>query len=583
MGELEALFARRRFGAASDESAPRTAAAAGRNEEMDELQAALAARRSAAGAPAASEAAAPAAPSLSPAQSPATAFDELLAAASAADVQAAYNALLASLGLERCGIARLAAAAPSTLPHRATQLLSTLEARAGRVIAIKKQQLSGHKPRGTLAVAIVGAGPIGLRTAIELAMLGARVEVLEGREGFSRLQVLHLWEWVEADLVDLGIKIIDPSIFATTDVRRCTTMQLQHSLLKICLLCGVTVRFGVGVDSVGSLGSLSIKRLDALIDASGARCPLLDELGFSSVVALKSQRALCVVLSLINSKSKEELELRESTWSSQYYQDAFAALAAQGVPLENLVYYRSSGAFASAATHYFVLTTNAEALIAYGALKEVTEEPSQLCARDNVVSDRLEAYARRAVAAFVPPLAEHPLCSAQLSIFDFSERKQSNKAVAVVPGSALGSEAPTALVTRVGDALQEPFWPEGLGINRGFLGAYDCADLILRAAPLLLPPLGSPPPSLSDWAPLLDHREALFQLTKRLSATNRQAELRPPLDGRRKLAYTLQPHTRYASWSTAGEPRAAGGATGAVGSGPPRMSFHAPPFGGAGR
>ena len=25
----------------------------------------------------------------------------------------------------------------------------------------------------------------------------------------------------------------------------------------------------------------------------------------------------------------------------------------------------------------------------------------------------------------------------------------------------------TALVTRVGDALQEPFWPEGLGINRG--------------------------------------------------------------------------------------------------------------------
>ena len=33
------------------------------------------------------------------------------------------------------------------------------------------------------------------------------------------------------------------------------------------------------------------------------------------------------------------------------------------------------------------------------------------------------------------------------------------------------------LVTRVGDALQEPFWPEGLGINRGFLHAFDCADL----------------------------------------------------------------------------------------------------------
>ena len=25
--------------------------------------------------------------------------------------------------------------------------------------------------------------------------------------------------------------------------------------------------------------------------------------------------------------------------------------------------------------------------------------------------------------------------------------------------------------------MQEPFWPEGLGINRGFLHCLDCADL----------------------------------------------------------------------------------------------------------
>ena len=41
------------------------------------------------------------------------------------------------------------------------------------------------------------------------------------------------------------------------------------------------------------------------------------------------------------------------------------------------------------------------------------------------------------------------------------------------------------LVLPIGDALQEPFWPEGLGINRGFLGAYDCAELVMRSLPLL--------------------------------------------------------------------------------------------------
>ena len=40
------------------------------------------------------------------------------------------------------------------------------------------------------------------------------------------------------------------------------------------------------------------------------------------------------------------------------------------------------------------------------------------------------------------------------------------------------------LVARVGDALQEPFWPEGLGINRGFLHVYDTADLVQGFAAL---------------------------------------------------------------------------------------------------
>ena len=60
------------------------------------------------------------------------------------------------------------------------------------------------------------------------------------------------------------------------------------------------------------------------VDASGARCPLVESLGFGSDVALKSQRALCIVLSLVNGKTSDELSVRESTWASQFYQQVRA-------------------------------------------------------------------------------------------------------------------------------------------------------------------------------------------------------------------------------------------------------------------
>ena len=117
--------------------------------------------------------------------------------------------------------------------------------------------------------------------------------------------------------------------------------------------------------------------------------------------------------------------MRESTWASQFYQDEFAALKASGVELENLVYYRSSGAFATSATHYFVMTTSSEALSSFGALKALEGVvPAELCAAGNVDYGKLEAYARQALGAFVPSLSGHPLCPGQLSLFDFSERKQ---------------------------------------------------------------------------------------------------------------------------------------------------------------
>ena len=53
---------------------------------------------------------------------------------------------------------------------------------------------------------MIGAGPVGLRVAIETALLGARVVVVEKRDSFSRNNVLHLWPHTIHDLKALGAK-----------------------------------------------------------------------------------------------------------------------------------------------------------------------------------------------------------------------------------------------------------------------------------------------------------------------------------------------------------------------------------------
>lgn len=55
-------------------------------------------------------------------------------------------------------------------------------------------------------VLVVGAGPVGLRMAVEAALLGARVDLVEKRDAFSRNNSLHLWPFLITDLRNLGAK-----------------------------------------------------------------------------------------------------------------------------------------------------------------------------------------------------------------------------------------------------------------------------------------------------------------------------------------------------------------------------------------
>mmetsp|Transcript_3989 Transcript_3989/g.9088 ORF Transcript_3989/g.9088 Transcript_3989/m.9088 type:complete len:188 (+) Transcript_3989:1399-1962(+) len=102
--------------------------------------------------------------------------------------------------------------------------------------------------------------------------------------------------------------------------------------------------------------------------------------------------------------------------------------------------------------------------------------------------DALRSVARAiARTCGVPDTAEYSAVNG-VQLFDYSSRSRclssckilssAGHTPIVLPAtqeSARVAAGKTALVLPVGDALIEPFWPQGLGINRGFHTAIDAA------------------------------------------------------------------------------------------------------------
>ena len=111
--------------------------------------------------------------------------------------------------------------------------------------------------------------------------------------------------------------------------------------------------------------------------------------------------------------------------------------------------------------------------------------------------------------------AEAPL--EQAGLFDFSATERAER-----PGQGR--------VFLVGDALLEPFWPEGLGVVRGFLTVLDA----VTAVALLSEREGE--------AGALALLERSYRQLKSLSLASGPRVLQPP--GR----HATHPRTRYRAW-----------------------------------
>ena len=241
-------------------------------------------------------------------------------------------------------------------------------------------------------VLIIGAGPCGLRTAVESQLLGAKVVVVEKRDRFSRNNVLHLWPFVIQDLRALGAKKFFGK-FCAGSIDHISIRQLQCILLKVALLLGVEVHTGVGfvhvceprISAQEKIGwrayvepedhPLSQYEFDVLIGADGRR-NTLD--GFKRK-EFRGKLAIAITANFINKRTEAEARVEEISgvafiFNQKFFKDLYEST---GIDLENIVYYKDD-------THYFVMTAKKQSLLEKGVILEDMLYTTKLLAPKNV-------------------------------------------------------------------------------------------------------------------------------------------------------------------------------------------------------
>uniref|UniRef100_A0A8C2GD28 F-actin monooxygenase n=1 Tax=Cyprinus carpio TaxID=7962 RepID=A0A8C2GD28_CYPCA len=381
---------------------------------------------------------------------------------------------------------------------------------------------------------IIGGGPCGFRSAIELALLGAKVVVIEKRDTFSRNNVLHLWPYTIHDLRNLGAKKFYGK-FCAGSIDHISIRQLQLMLLKIALIVGVEVHVNVefvklleppegqGTDGPGWRAEvrpaghpISNYEFDVIIGADGRRSTLD---GFKRK-EFRGKLAIAITANFVNRNTTAEAKVEEiSGVAFIFNQKFFLELKEEaGIDLENIVYYKDN-------THYFVMTAKKQSLLDKGVIINDYIETERLLASDNVNQEALLSYAREAAdfaTNYQLPSLDYAInhySQPDVAMFDFTCMYASENAALVRE-----KHGHQVLVALVGDSLLEPFWPMGTGCARGFLAAFDTAWMIKGWAQ------GKEP------LDLLSERESIYRLLPQTTAENISKNFEQ---------YTIDPATRY--------------------------------------
>lgn len=413
---------------------------------------------------------------------------------------------------------------------KAQALFKKFDARANHKVYSKGRSCT------TTKVLIIGAGPCGLRAAIECQLLGAKVVVVEKRDRMSRNNVLHLWPFVIDDLRALGAKKFFGK-FCAGSIDHISIRQLQCILMKVALLLGVEIHEGVGFEellepSVSENSEIlgwrarvspidnvvSQYEFDVLLGADGKRNTLQ---GFKRK-EFRGKLAMAITANFINRHTEQEASVPEISgvafiFNQKFFKELYEET---GIDLENIVYYKDD-------THYFVMTAKKHSLLDKGVLLNDYAEVSRLLSVENVDRAALMRYAQDAARFSTDgrlPLRDFALNhygEPDVALFDFTSMYAAENASMVY--ERLGRRL---LCQLVGDSLLEPFWPTGSGCARGFLSALDAAWAVRAWGQ-------TPTPHPLE---VIAERESIYRLLAQTIPENLHRDFG---------AYTLDPGTRY--------------------------------------
>uniref|UniRef100_A0A672ZYM1 Uncharacterized protein n=1 Tax=Sphaeramia orbicularis TaxID=375764 RepID=A0A672ZYM1_9TELE len=166
-------------------------------------------------------------------------FENFVQASTCKGTLQAFSTLCRQLDLDPLDYSNFYSCLKATVCHWKVKALWTkLDKRAQQKVYNQNKACQGTR------CLIIGGGPCGLRTAIELALLGCKVVVIEKRDTFSRNNVLHLWPFTIHDLRGLGAKKFYGK-FCAGSIDHISIRQLQLMLLKVSLILGIEIHVNV--------------------------------------------------------------------------------------------------------------------------------------------------------------------------------------------------------------------------------------------------------------------------------------------------------------------------------------------------
>ncbi|KAJ3187914.1 [F-actin]-monooxygenase mical3 [Gaertneriomyces sp. JEL0708] len=347
----------------------------------------------------------------------------------------------------------------------------------------QQHESHGGDVKAEQRILIVGAGPAGLKAAIEMCLLKCeRVVIVEKRDTFSRVNVMRIHS---GDMEELTkhygardwyrkICIQDRDVVA---IRR-----LQIILVKMALCLGAEVYANcefAGTESDVTSPYWNAKVVthpnetfrfshNVLIIASGEKSSLPLSFEFTRS-AFRAGTATGITCNFTPTHSPvANVDTMEGGRVSYLNTKFFNQLKEKGLELENVASYRTDE------SHYIVMTPKRATLLEKGVLREDRADPEDLVKPDNVDKERLMSFARQvATEVGVPENSEFLQMKSRkngeswpdVAVFDFTTKTTASDPSKFLVEDYEGGKK-VLLVALVGDALHEPFWPMGTGWAR---------------------------------------------------------------------------------------------------------------------